>query len=367
MTYPFEIPNPFRAGNLPAKDLWEMLADTKKPIVMYGMGNGADKILRVCEERGIVVQDFFASDGFVRGHSFHGKTVLSYSDTCRKYGMGNFIILLSFASSLPDVLANISRIAEENELYAPDVPVCGDALFDMNFFTAHKEELLAARALLADDLSRKTFDSVILYKLTGDIRILRAAESTPESVMRDILTPERWQVYADLGAYTGDTVRALLPYAENLRKVYAMEPDPRTFRKLEAYAKEEARAEVHALHMGAWSHADILPFDASGNRNAGLHAAKKTVDVRVEAPDNVVGTDLPDFIKYDVEGAEAEALRGSAGIIRAHKPQILLSVYHRSEDLYSLPLQLHELMPDYRFYMRRFPYIPAWDLNLYAV
>ena len=27
------------------KDLWQYLAESDKPIVMYGMGNGADKIL----------------------------------------------------------------------------------------------------------------------------------------------------------------------------------------------------------------------------------------------------------------------------------------------------------------------------------
>ena len=56
-------------------DLWHYLksqADSGRPILLYGMGNGADKIIAVCEAYGIPVADFFASDGFVRGHSFHG-------------------------------------------------------------------------------------------------------------------------------------------------------------------------------------------------------------------------------------------------------------------------------------------------------
>ena len=79
------------------QDLWQYLASTSKPIVMYGMGNGADKILAVCDRFGIEVQDFFASDGFVRGHSFHGKQVMHYADMVEKYGAGQFIVLLSFA------------------------------------------------------------------------------------------------------------------------------------------------------------------------------------------------------------------------------------------------------------------------------
>ena len=36
-------------------DLWQYLARTNKKIVMYGMGNGADKILTVCERYGIEI------------------------------------------------------------------------------------------------------------------------------------------------------------------------------------------------------------------------------------------------------------------------------------------------------------------------
>ena len=55
------------------KDIWTYLENTEKPIVVYGMGNGADKIIDRLTERNIKVADFFASDGFVRGHCFHGK------------------------------------------------------------------------------------------------------------------------------------------------------------------------------------------------------------------------------------------------------------------------------------------------------
>ena len=50
------------------------------------MGNGADKIINEFENQGIEYQDVFASDGFVRGHSFRGKRVLSYSEAIEKYG-----------------------------------------------------------------------------------------------------------------------------------------------------------------------------------------------------------------------------------------------------------------------------------------
>ena len=82
-------------------DLWEYLSQTEKTVVMYGMGNGADKILAICCRYGIEVADFFASDGFVRGHSFHGKRVLSYSEVKEKYGAESIIVLLSSRGPRP--------------------------------------------------------------------------------------------------------------------------------------------------------------------------------------------------------------------------------------------------------------------------
>ena len=126
-------------------DLWSYLKQTEKPIVMYGMGNGADKIIERLDALGIAVSDFFASDGFVRGHSFHGKKVLSFSEIKEKYS--DFIILLSFASSLDGVLDYFYSLNSQYEMYAPDVPVTGGGTFDIDFYNQNKESLEKSRLL----------------------------------------------------------------------------------------------------------------------------------------------------------------------------------------------------------------------------
>ena len=348
-------------------DLWEYLkAQKEKSIVMYGMGNGADKILDVCRLYGIEIADFFASDGFVRGHAFHGKTVLSYSDVKQKYGAENIIVLLSFASSLPSVLDLIYKVADECELYAPDVPVCGGTLFCREFYEINKEKIDAARDLFADEESRRIFDNVISYKLSGDIRYLRDAESDKDEVYRHLLCADKIETAVDAGAYNGDTARELSLYAPKLKKIYALEPDRRNFRKLSEYAEGETRFSLLAVQAAAWKEEATLSYDASGNRNAGLNTgAKKTVDVSAIAIDSLTDERV-DYIKYDVEGAEKEALIGSSETIKAHKPALLVSAYHRSEDIFELPLMLNSLEPSYKLYLRRYAYIPAWDLNLIA-
>ncbi len=360
---------------MPKTDLWTYLSETPKKIVMYGMGNGADKILSVCQRYGIEICDFFASDGFVRGHMFHGKRVLSYSEAKEKYGAENMIVLLSFASALPEVLQNIYRISEECELYAPDVPVCGTQLFDSEFYSDNEDRISAVEDLLADETSKEVYKSIIDFKLSGDIRHLRNTHSDFSEVYRDFLHAEDFEVIADLGAYNGDTLREIKPYAKKLKKAVAFEPDRRNHRKLCEYAQSETAFEIEAHKKAAWSRSETLIFDGSGNRNSTLISDEslpvtkgaKCVEVNADSLDNILSGRRVDYIKYDVEGSEKEAIDGSRQTIGACSPALFISLYHRSEDIFSLPLLIHERYPEYKLYIRRREYIPAWDTVLIAV
>lgn len=345
------------------QDLWTYLQSTDKPVVMYGMGNGADKIINRFEKLNINISDFFASDGFVRGHSFHGKKVLSFSDIKEKYD--DFIIILSFASSLDNMLDIFYSLNENYEMYAPDVPVTDDGTFNLEYYNKNKEKLEYARGLFSDDLSKKVFDNIIKYKLTGKIDYLKEIETTPDDAWNNILSPDKYYVTVDAGAYNGDTAREIVERCGNLRKIYALEPDRRNFKKLSAYSEQEKR--VVALNCASWNEDTVLEFDASGNRNANtfLTETKKTASTEAKRIDGICGGKI-DYIKYDVEGAERNALLGSREVIAKYTPDLLVSAYHRNCDLYDLPILIKELNPSYRLFLRKYKYVPAWDTNIYA-
>ena len=347
-------------------DLWQTLAATDKTVVMYGMGNGADKILAVCEKYGIEVKEFFASDDFVRGQQFHGKTVRRFSDVCEQYGADNIAVLVSFASSLPDVMDNIARVAGVCETYIPDVPVKGDTLFCESYEREHQAELDAACEALADERSREVFRGVVEFRRTGRLDVLLKTQDDRASVMRELLHLNDYKVTIDAGAYDGDTARELIELCPHIERIYAFEPDRRNFRKLSACAEEDAR--ILPVNAAVWNEKTTLIFDDSGNRNAGVDdgTARRKAEVPALPLDAVREDERIDYIKYDVEGSEKEAIEGTARIIREQRPDLLISLYHRTEDLHELILQVKELCPEYRLYVRRYPYIPAWDLNLYA-
>ena len=68
-----------------------------------------------------------------------------------------------------------------------------------------------------------------------------------------------------------------------------------------------------------------------------------------------------------VEGAEDSALDGGRETILRCAPNMAVSLYHRTDDLYALVNWIHGILPEHRLYLRRVPCIPMWDLNLFAV
>lgn len=345
------------------QDLWQSLKEERRDILLYGMGNGADKILAVLAQKKIPVAGVFASDGFVRGQTFHGMTVRSFSDVYEKYPPDGCVILLAFGSARPEVLALFDRVAKRYPLFVPDVPVCGENLFDASFFRAHRDELLAARDLLADEESRRIFDLVIAAKLTGRYALLCEAVSPDDTA--DLLSLPRVRRAADFGAYTGDSAAALRKIAP-LSYILCVEPDRCSFRKLTQWAAGVTDFEVECRQTAVLDRNGFVPFSASGNRGAGL-AAGNPCDTPAATPDSLIAGRDMDYLKYDVEGAEKAALVGTRKTIASCRPRLRIACYHRSEDLYELPLLLREIAPRYRLYLRRAAGVPAWDIDLLAV
>ncbi len=343
----------------------EKLKNETLPIVMYGMGNGGDKILDLCESQGIDVKAVFASDGFVRNKTFRGFPVMSYSEVKEKYGK-DLIVLLSFATSRPEVLENIKKIASENTLLAPDVPAFGKVQFTSAFFENNRKEFEEVYSLLSDNRSRELYSDVIKYKLTGNITYLEKTD-LEQDYMEDILLSSKIEHFVDAGAYKGDTAEKQILFSPALKSIIAIEPDIKTYKKMCDCLRKYDKIEILTVNAGLWNSNTSLPFNGDGGRGGTATLGKGNKFANFQTLDSIVGERPVDFIKYDVEGAEYEAILGSCNTITANCPKLLVSLYHRSEDIYKLPLLVKELLPNSEMYLRRLPGIPAWDLNLLVI
>ena len=342
--------------------VWEALCASPLPLVLYGTGDGADKILSVLSRWGRQPDHIFVSDDFYREQSFHGQPVTTLSALEATYP--DFLIVPAFGSHLPAIHARIRSLAARHPMLIPDVPVCGEALFDLSFVRAHRDELTAAYALLADEASRTVFRQVVEYKLTGRPEPLFASESPKADVFSSLLPLGPSEHYLDLGAYRGDTLEEFVRAVPEGRyaSMTAFEPDPTSFRKLrEAWGHYPGVT----LYEGAVGRqADTLYLRRRRGRGSLLMPDPPGTPIPVRTVDSLA---IPvTYLKMDLEGGEADALLGAADVLAYQKPRLNIACYHRNEDLFRLPLLLHSLQPSYRLFLRRHPCIPCWDLNLYA-
>lgn len=342
--------------------LWERLAQTEKPVVLYGMGDGADKILKICPDRQIPVAGVFASDGFCRGQAFGQYTVLSYEQA--KAAFKDMSVLLAFGTNRPDVIETIGRISAEQELYAPDVPVFGGGLFDLGYFDANKEKLDEAYAMLADEQSKKVFACILNYRISGKIRYLKECETKAEEAFENILKLSGEETYLDAGAYTGDTVMEFINRAGSCRRIIAIEPDGKNFAKLQA--NTAGIKNIECLQLGVHREAGELPFAARAGRSSYFDEAGAG-RAAADSIDHILNGEPVTFMKLDVEGQEADAVWGAENTIAGGKPKLQVAAYHRNGDIFAVPLQIKKIRPDYRVYLRHLPCIPAWDTYYYFV
>ena len=134
------------------------------------------------------------------------------------------------------------------------------------------------------------------------------------------------------------------------------------------------------LHLGSRAEKDIsvlakptseeetILFEASGDSSSNIsdegscEVRSITIDKFIEKePENI-----PTMIKMDIEGFEVNALIGSQNTIKKYKPILTISVYHKQNDLWEIPLLINEIYDEYVFYLRH--HIgDCWETVVYAI
>lgn len=58
----------------------------------------------------------------------------------------------------------------------------------------------------------------------------------------------------------------------------------------------------------------------------------------------------------DIEGCELDAIRGARETIKEYKPKLAISIYHRPEDVITIPNEILTIRHDYKFFIRHYTF-----------
>lgn len=229
-----------------------------------------------------------------------------------------------------------------------------------NYFLHHVAELQEAFNLMGDLQSVRFFIEYMRTVLENDFWRLEQSslsakywgfDSTPTEGLYRHLDNE---VLLNIGACSGDTIFRFLQNGYNFSKIYAVDADADALMRCKANLNllEDSNAILDRI---TFFHADL------GD------------SIDQEKIDHLFCNDHLSLINMDIEGTENGALRSAANTIRQDRPVLAICAYHRPDDLCVLPQTIRSIVPDYRFYLRKYPNYPYHrhnskeELVLYAI
>ncbi|WDC85739.1 FkbM family methyltransferase [Caloramator sp. mosi_1] len=170
--------------------------------------------------------------------------------------------------------------------------------------------------------------------------------------MKDVNFNKGYSRFVDCGAFNGDTAFMIKEEIGQIEKIALFEPDINNFNQLIKNIKQNHIAKEHILFpCGVWNNNEIKSF-VSGKDSISSISTEGNVYVQCVVLDDVLIGFNPTFIKMDIEGAEVEALLGAQDIIKECAPDLAISVYHKIEHMWEIPLLIKDINPNYKLYLR---------------
>lgn len=172
------------------------------------------------------------------------------------------------------------------------------------------------------------------------------------------------EVFLDCGCFDFGTSEIFAKKCPDYQKVICFEPNEFNRQNIARRIAEQKIERVELYPYGVWNKETTLCFHGEGS------SAKidTTGEEQIEAVsiDGLV-IETATFIKMDIEGSELKALEGARNTILKYKPKLAISIYHKPEDIITLPSYILELVPEYKLYLRHYSNYFATETVLYAV
>ena len=344
-----------------------------RDIILFGAGTLGREMAQMAHAEGLNVVGFADETPAKQGKKLEGVEINTPKNLQKLHPNALWVVCVflpfhSFIKTKAKLegvgVKNVASFYEILRAYPQHMP---KYFFDApeNYDAATLNEL---RNVLFDDASKETLKAFETVVNTGDFSVLPYHEFLKDNPID--FSPSH--SFLDAGAYNGDTLEAFIKlHGLNFDKYIALEPDTQNYLELEVKAMKvlQAGGNVLTLNDALWKIDGKIFFDAQGNTASSIdESAINGVEVTTRSLDSLFkeyGLDGKTCIKFDVEGAELEAIQAAEHTISTHKPPLMISVYHKPHDLTQVYNVVKRFNPDYRYALRCHAYDGA-DLMLYC-
>jgi FkbM family methyltransferase len=173
----------------------------------------------------------------------------------------------------------------------------------------------------------------------------------PQYFVPELINLQNEEVFVDCGAYDGyDSLKFANLTNNHYKSIYMFEPDQQNIALIQEKTKKLSNTNI--IQKGLWSSSTTLGF--SSDNSSSIITDNDSASDKIETVSldeffaDIPKDEQPTFIKMDIEGAEIEALKGAANIIKNYKPKLAICVYHKITDMYDIPELIRSINPNYK-------------------
>lgn len=315
----------------------------KRKIILFGASSCADVFLNKTNQR-FDVKYIIDNDVNKQGKEFFGYEVYPIE---KLGGQSENELLVITSTWCEDIAIQLEKFGYNGEVYSylhMQNKVLSQQIEEES--SQLNENIRKLIELCYDEKSKNIINKII-YKLKHNIVDFSDLYEKNQYFIPNIINLDENEVFIDGGAYDGKTVDEFISFCDgNFKKVYSFEMDRENYIKIPR-GKYDNRVEF--LNYGLWNQAETVSFVEKNNSSE--IASYGSNSAQCIALDDIIKEKVT-FIKMDIEGAELKALEGAKNIIKRDQPKLAICLYHKLSDLWNIPFYIHDLVPEYKLYVR---------------
>ncbi|MGD9901622.1 MAG: FkbM family methyltransferase [Spirochaetales bacterium] len=330
-------------------------------VYLYGISESAVVAVKVLSKNKIKINGILEADSKKIGSMFNELPVLSYNQIADDSKTA-IVITCSYCEQIKKAIIANDKSASKRifvfDGYFLDKYKSG--LYDEN-----KDKIYECYNSLNDAHSKKLYLALLKYRYTRKISLIENLFEPRTKTYYDSVFLNNFKdgLYVDAGSYNADFIEGL----SNLKDVskcnfYIFEPNKMFAENINANLNKNINYKV--FQTALCDKKAKLDFEQIASSTSHLikkryNAYKNTLQSKVETVeadtlDNIIGQNIVSGIKIDIEGAEQAMLKGSINTIKRDRPTMLISIYHKWNDLWKIQSFIQEMDLNYSFYIRHY-------------
>lgn len=341
-----------------------------KQIALYGIGTQFNECYKLFEKYSLLLCD---SDPNKVGMKIDENIIVSPMQLKQK-SHDDFVVVITSIKNQYEIAQYLYRqlLIPSDRIFMYTSQWYEDYVYKVSLIEKNWNRILSCADRFSDEESKKYYLNSAMARLTRNPLFLEPnVNSNIVGEYAGKVTFEQGEQIIDCGAYTGDTAELYMNKLKGKCHVYAVEPYWKNYEKmLERIQNKHLENGVEPFYcaVGYKSNQTVLQYNEN-DFGMGMGLLKQGGDmeqpITVKTIDEIFSNKKITYIKMDIEGEEKAALDGAMYVIRHNKPKLMISGYHKIEDLWEIPETIWKINEDYKIYVGHAPEV-SMEIEFYC-